>query len=139
MGVRAVICREGRRAPMKKLLVVSLVLGLLTFCSSAAAGGWAGSRYSKSDCTYSQETNTVFCEARFTDEIFTTVGMTVVDEQCQTGLRLIERTGWLVITYRGWGLFSGHVPVHHKEIAGNEDSFEETWRDYTDLDLGCLV
>jgi hypothetical protein len=29
--------------------------------------------------------------------------------------------------------------VRHKEIAGDEDGFQISWRDFTDTDLGCVT
>jgi hypothetical protein len=123
----------------KGLVALVAAIGLLAIPSTAAAGGWAGSRYDKDDCTYDVEADMLSCEAWFTDEFFTTMQLGTFDPTCASSLRIIERTGWLVTTYRGWGIFFGRVPVRHKELVGNEDSFEETWRDYTDVDRGCLM
>ena len=118
------------------LVLAGLFLGHAT--TANAAGGWGGSRYEKSDCTYSKETRTLFCEAWFTEESYTTEQFAVPDDSCASTLRLIELTGWQMTTYRGWGLFYGTVPHTANEIAGNEDGFTVTWRDVTDRDLGCL-
>jgi hypothetical protein len=123
----------------KGLVALVAAIGLLVIPSTAAAGGWAGSRYDKDDCTYNVDADSLYCEAWFTDEVFTTMQLGMSDLTCASTIRIIERTGWLVTTYRGWGSFFGRVPVHHKEFVGNEDGYEETWRDYTDVDLGCLV
>jgi hypothetical protein len=123
---------------MKTIVGAAAALCCLILASTAAAGGWAGSRYDKADCTYNKETDMVYCEARFTEESFTTQNLGLSDSSCPSTIRMIQRTGWRVTTYRGWGIFFGRVPVRHKEFAGNEDSFDETWRDYIDVDLGCL-
>lgn len=125
---------------MKRIALLLVIAGLfLGYATTAnAAGGWGGSRYDKSDCTYSKETRTLYCEAWFTDEIHTTEQFVIADDSCTSTVRLIERTGWQMTTYRGWGLFNGPVPSAANEIAGDEDGFTVTWRDYTDRDLGCL-
>jgi hypothetical protein len=38
-----------------------------------------------------------------------------------------------------WGYFTGRVPLAKNEIAGDEDSFEESWENFTDVDLGCVT
>jgi hypothetical protein len=119
------------------LLTVALVA--LALPAIASAGNWAGSRYDKSDCTYTKETDSLFCEAWFTEEEFTTEQSAVADASCESGLRIIERTGWQVTTYRGWGVFTGRVPHARNEVVGNEDGFSVTWRDYVDVDRGCYV
>jgi hypothetical protein len=123
----------GRRT----LVVLAAVVGLLAITGTASAGGWAGSRYAKSDCTYDRASDTVFCQAWFTSEEQATEQMGVSDLSCTSTIRIIERTGTRVTTFRGWGLFAGHTPVSHKEIAGDEDSFQFSWRNFTDSDLGC--
>jgi len=131
---------DGWGSSMVGKTLVSLVVAVccLVFASTALAGGWAGSRYDKDDCTYDHATDMLFCEARFTEETFmTAILLGIPDSSCASGFRLVDRTGWLVTTYRGWGIFFGRVPVHHKEFVGDEDTFVETWRDYTDVSLGC--
>jgi hypothetical protein len=124
---------------MKRIVLLLVIAGLfLGHATTANAGGWGGSRYDKSDCTYSKDTRTLFCEAWFTEEIFTTEQFAIADDSCASTTRLIERTGWRITTYRGWGLFDGPVPAAANEIAGNEDGFTVTWRGYADRDLGCL-
>ena len=121
----------------RALVALAAIIGLLALTGTATAGGWAGSRYAKSDCTYSRDTDTLFCEAIFTTEESATAQFGVSDSTCASTIRLIRRTGVLVTTFRGWGLFAGRTPVRHKEIVGNEDGFQESWRDFTDRDLGC--
>jgi hypothetical protein len=124
---------------MRKRWLIGLVVGIgfLVCASTAAAGGWAGSRYDKEDCIYDLESDVLFCSAWFADETYTTLTFGISDSTCSSTIRILERTGWQVTTYRGWGLFSGRVPTPHKELVGNEDSFEESWRSYVDVDLGC--
>jgi hypothetical protein len=53
-------------------------------------------------------------------------------------LLLIRRTRWRVETWVGWDLYTGRTPVRHHSIAGNEGSPEVSWRDFVDVDLGCV-
>jgi hypothetical protein len=121
----------------RTLVALVAVAGLLAITGTATAGGWAGSRYAKGDCSYNRDTDTLFCEAWFTTEEETTEQFAASDPTCTSTLRLFERTGTRVTTFRGWGLFAGRTPVDHKELAGNEDSFQISWQDVTDRDLGC--
>jgi len=121
----------------RALVALAAAIGLLAITGTASAGGWAGSRYDKSDCTYSRDNDTLFCEARFTTEELATEQFGVFDETCPSSIRIFERSGVRVTTFRGWGVFAGRTPVRHKEIAGDEDSFEFSWRSFTDRDLGC--
>ena len=123
---------------MKKLMVATVLLLALTSVGAASAGGWAGSRYDKSDCTYSKESNILYCEATFSHEGFATEDHAIADERCPNGLRLIRRTGWRTETWVGWDLYTGRTPVRHHSIAGNEGSPEVSWRDFVDVDLGCV-
>jgi hypothetical protein len=68
---------------------------------------WVLARYEKSDCTYTKSTNVLYCEARFRQEEQTTANLTVPDVSCATVLRLVQRTGLLVTTFRGVGLLHG--------------------------------
>lgn len=124
---------------MKIVTVVIAAFAFLVIVGNASAGGYAGSRYEKSDCTYTKSTNVLYCEARFRQEEQTTANLTVPDASCASGLRLVQRTGLLVTTFRGWGYFTGRVPLAKNEIAGDEDSFEESWENFTDVDLGCVT
>jgi hypothetical protein len=125
---------------MKKLAFAGTLIVALTFAAEANAGGWAGSRYDKSNCTYNKESNILYCEARFRGSAEqTTAFVYVSDSECASGTRVVERTGTLVETFRGWGYFTGHVPLSKNEIVGDEDSFEFTWENFTDVDQGCLV
>jgi hypothetical protein len=118
--------------------VLAAVVGLLAITGTASAGGWAGSRYAKDDCTYTRETNTLYCEALFTTEVFLTAEpLTIPDATCASTIRIVERTGWRATTIRGYGFFEGRTPVAHKEIVGNEVFVEEHWHDYTDVSRGC--
>ena len=121
----------------RTLVALAAVVGLLAMTGTASAGGWAGSRYAKSDCTYNRDTDTLFCAALFTSEEQATERFGMSDPSCTSAIRLIERTGTRITTFRGWGLFAGRTPVSHKELAGDEDGFQFSWRNFTDRDLGC--
>jgi len=126
---------------MKKAVIVGLVVFVvLAVASTASAGGWAGSRYDKSECTYTKESNFLYCESTFTVEQFRTEQMAFPDASCLSGTRLVRRTGWFVEVWRVFDGFTGHVPVWRHNLFGNEVPLLglEHWRDYTDTDLGCL-
>jgi len=121
----------------KRLVSLVLAVSFLVFTGTAAAGGWAGSRYDKKNCFYDAESDVLVCSAWFTDEEYTTMTLGISDARCANTIRIVERTGWQVTTYRGWGVFSGRVPTRQNELIGNEDSFEVSWTTYIDVDLGC--
>lgn len=125
---------------MKKVLLAAVVAAALTFTATASAGGWAGSRYDKSECTYSKESDSLYCEGTFTFEEFRTEQMALPDASCPSGTRLIGRTGWFVEIWLGFDGYTGHVPVSKHNTFGNEVPLLglEHWRDYTDTDLGCV-
>ena len=89
----------------KRLVSLVLVVSFLAFTSTAAAGGWAGSRYDKKNCIYDTESNFLSCSAWFADETYTTLTFGISDATCASTIRIVERTGWQVTTYRGWGVF----------------------------------
>jgi hypothetical protein len=76
------------------------------------------------------------CSAWFADETYTTLTFGISDATCASTIRIVERTGWQVTTYRGWGV-SGRVPTPQKELFGDEDSLDVSWGTYVDVDLGC--
>jgi hypothetical protein len=126
---------------MRKLMLGLVLVAALTLSATASAGGWAGSRYEKSDCTYDKAADTLFCEAFFSEE---QQGVTefryLSDASCASGIRVIERTGTLVTTIRVWGVFTGRVPHAKNEDFGDEEPFgESSWTNFTDVDLGCFV
>ena len=121
----------------KKLVSLVLAVGFLVFAGTAGAGGWAGSRYDKKNCIYDAESDLLTCSAWFTDETYTAMTLGLSDGACASTIRIVERTGWQVTTYRGWGVFSGRVPTQQNELYGNEYSFGVSWRTYVDVDLGC--
>jgi hypothetical protein len=126
---------------MKKLTLAAAMIFALGFASQASAGGFAGSRFSKGDCTYTKATNVLYCEARFTSSIpNSTATILVSDSTCVgTETRVFRRTGTLLESFRAWAYFTGHVARARNEIVGDEDSFEETWAPgLVDEDLGCL-
>jgi hypothetical protein len=105
----------------------------------ASNAGWGGSRYEKSDCTYSKETNLLFCEETFTIETLQTEQMTIPDASCTSTLRLVRRTGTYVEPTRVWAIYEGHVP-RKRELTGDTTPVigAEFWKDFTDVDLGCV-
>jgi hypothetical protein len=119
--------------------VVSLCLLALALPLAASAGGWAGSRYEKSECTYTKETNFLFCESTFTVETVKTEQIGLADETCETGTRLISRTGTFVEPWRVFDAFEGRTPHAKNNLFGNEFPLlgQEFWKDFTDTDLGC--
>ena len=127
-------------------MVRRVILGLLVaatvlvFPIAGSAGGWAGSRYDKSECTYSKATNSLFCESTFTVETFTTERMAFPEESCPSGTRGVSRTGWFVEVWRVFDAYTGHTPVRKHNVFGNESPVFglEHWRDFTDTDLGCV-
>jgi hypothetical protein len=127
---------------MKKLVLAAMAVLALSFAAQASAGGYAGSRYSKSDCTYTKATNILYCEATFTTKIpNSTAQIFVNDPTCVgSGQRVFQRTGTIIETFRGFDWYTGRVPLAKNDIAGDEDSFVDTWAPgYVDVDLGCLV
>jgi hypothetical protein len=120
------------------LTTIAVAAAVLAHGSTASAGGWAGSRYVKTDCIYEPDADLLYSDAWFTEETFTSLQMTVPDLTCDSTLRLVVRTGWIATTYHGWSVYSGRVPVRHLEILGNEESFEVSWHDYGDEDQGCV-
>ena len=85
----------------RTLVALAAVVGLLAMTGTASAGGWAGSRYAKSDCTYNRDTDTLFCAALFTSEEQATERFGMSDPSCTSAIRLVERTGTRVTTFRG--------------------------------------
>jgi hypothetical protein len=67
----------------------------------------------------------------------TSVG--VIDPQTNRLVDEVPLRLWPSIVVSGLGVFSGRVPHERSEIARNEDGFAETWRDFTDLEVSCLV
>jgi hypothetical protein len=126
---------------MKRLIWATAAIIALLFAAQASAGGYAGSRYQKRECTYTKATNTLYCETQFTESTPTTVTMFVSDPTCvPSGTRVVQRTGTLVETFRVWDLYSGHVPLAKNGIGGDSAPVGDgTWQDVVDTDMGCLV
>jgi hypothetical protein len=120
------------------LSVVALCLIALAIPLAASAGGWAGSRYDKSECTYTKESNFLFCQSTFTVENFTTEILSFADETCASGIRRISRTGTFVEPFMVFDSFEGRVPLEKYSIGGNESpTGPGVWVSFTDTDLGC--
>lgn len=115
-----------------------LALAMLTF-PLAAGAGWAGSLYKKSECTYTKETNFLFCETTVMLETFTTEHRSFPDASCPSGTRGVDRTGTLVEPSRLTDTYAGPVP-HAKWHLDHELAQligQEFWKDFTDTDTGC--
>jgi hypothetical protein len=127
---------------MRKLTLAAAVIAALSLAAQASAGGYAGSGFEKSECSYTKETNTLYCVTTFTTSTpNATATIFVNDPRCAPSrTRVFQRTGTLVQEFRAWATFTGHAPVANHEIAGNESAVGEgTWENFTDVDLGCLV
>jgi hypothetical protein len=126
---------------MRKLILAAAVVAAFGLASDASAGGYAGSDYSRDQCTYNKSANVLTCETTFTRSTPNATQLSfVADATCESGTRVLQRTGTLVETYRAWKLYSGHVPHAENELAGgNEAKIGQTWENFTDVDLGCLV
>lgn len=128
---------------MRRWVFTALLLCLLAlaFPLAVSAGGWAGSRYDKSECTYTKATNVLYCETIVTTETFMTAVMSIDDGSCPTGaLHQISRTGTFVEPQRSFEWFAGRTPHQRYMFAGNEEPLfgQEHWEDFTDTDLGCF-
>jgi hypothetical protein len=124
---------------MKRALLIGLLIAAV-MAETASAGGWAGSRYDREDCTYNAATDVLYCEAQFTQEEYTTMGIFGPFASCPSGYGSYERTGWLVTTWVGWDYYSGRAPVQvHNLGYGDEAQYEFTWHDYTDVLIECYV
>lgn len=118
------------------VVVCALVFGVAT-----ADAGWAGSRYSHSDCSLTSDgagRPGLVCHARFStvtpnasSEILRT------DDSCRSGLRVIRRTGTLVRSFLGEDRYNGPVPLSKFNIGGNETDFQDQWVGLVETDLGC--
>jgi hypothetical protein len=115
-----------------------LVLAMLTF-PLAAGAGWGNSRYDKSDCTYTKETNVLFCETTIMFEIVKTEQMGIADESCPSGTRLVRRTGTYVEPTRVFHYYQGRTPHENRILLWDDETLvgQEFWTDFTDVDIGC--
>jgi hypothetical protein len=113
-----------------------LALAMLTF-PLAAGAGWGNSPYDKSDCTYTKETNFLFCEKTFSVETVTTEQIGITDGSCPSGTRLFRRTGILVESTRVFDGFDGPAPNANRNVLG-DDVPQVFWKDFTDTEIGCL-
>ena len=115
-----------------------LVLAMLTF-PLAAGAGWGNSLYDKSECTYTKETNVLFCATTITHEIVTTVQIGIADESRPSGTRLVRRTGTYVEPTRVFDAYEGRTPHAKRFLFGNDEPLfgQEFWKDFADVDLGC--
>jgi hypothetical protein len=105
----------------------------------AASAGWGNSAYDKDDCTYTKETNLLYCEGTILFETVKTEQMAIADASCSTGTRLIRRTGTYVEPTRVFDAYEGRTPHANRILFGNDVPLfgQEFWKDFTDVDLGC--
>lgn len=126
---------------MSKWVLSVVVLGLITLATplAASAGGWAGSRYDKSEYTYTKESNVLFCQSTFavveenkTDEF------AIPDDSCPLGTRTIRRAGRFGEPWMVFDGFEGRVPHAKYVLFGNESpTGPGVWESFADTDLGC--
>jgi hypothetical protein len=122
------------------LFVVLLGVVVLTLPLAASAGGWAGSIYDKSECTYTKESNFLFCETTRTFESVRTEQMAFPDATCPSGTKLVSRTGTFLEVWRTFDGFEGHTPHSKNNVFGNDVPLLDQWHweSFTDTDLGCV-
>ncbi len=139
---RSIVWRaEGEEALVRRIILGLVVAAVaLALPMAAIGGGWAGSRYDKSECTYSKDTNSLYCESTFSVESFMTEDRATPDASCPSGTRVTRRTGWFVEVWRVFDGYTGHAPVRHHNVFGNESPLFDLWhwRSFTDTDLGCV-
>jgi hypothetical protein len=127
---------------MRRLVLSVMLLGVvaLAFPLVASAGGWAGSRYDKSECTYTKESNLLYCQSTFTVETVKSEQIAIPDETCPSGTRVFQRTGTFVEPWMVFDGFEGHTPHAKGNLFGDEVPLlgQEFWKDFTDTDLGCV-
>ena len=113
---------------------------VLPFSASATAKTWAGSPYVRADCalTVDRGTTLLNCGKWVVSAEQTTQTILVADESCAAGIRTVERSGTLETSFFRFDLYVGPVPLQKFNVAGNEGSTTEVWRDFTDTDLGCV-
>ena len=124
---------------MKRLMLFVVLLGAVALALPlvASAGGWAGSIYDKSECSYSRDTNSLFCQTTVTVESARTEVMSFTDTSCPNGTRGVRRTGTHVEVTQFFDGFTGHTPVDNHHVFGNSFPVFIGWREFTDTDLGC--
>ena len=131
----------GRAVHMRRWVFTALlvVLAMLTVPIDASAG-WGNSPYEKSDCTYTKESNFLFCETIVNHETVKTEQVGIADESCPSGTRLVRRTGTFVEPTLVFDGFEGHTPHAHRNLFGNDVPLlgQEFWKEFTDTDGGCL-
>ena len=114
------------------------VLALLMF-PLAASAGWGNWPYDKSDCTYTKESHSLYCETIVTHETVKTEVLSIADESCPSGLRQTSRTGTFVEQTFVFDGFDGPAPNANRNTFGNDIPLLGLWKDFTDTALGCFV
>jgi hypothetical protein len=126
---------------MRRWVFTALPLGLFVLSFPlVASAGWGNSPYEKGDCTYTKETNFLYCETIVNFETFATEQLAFADESCPSGTRLVRRTGTFVEPRRVFDGYAGPAPNANRNLFGNDVPLfgQEFWKDFTDTDLGCL-
>jgi hypothetical protein len=127
---------------MRRWVFTTLLLGLFTLAFPlAASAGWGNSPYDKSDCTYTKESNFLFCETIVTHQTVKTEQIGIADDSCPSGTRLFRRTGTFVEPTLVFDAFEGHTPHANRNLFGDDVPLlgQEFWKDFTDTEIGCLV
>ena len=126
---------------MRKWVISVVALCLIALALPlAASAGWAGSRYDKTECTYTKETRSLVCQSTFTVvEENRTDEFAIPDETCPLGTRSIRRTGTFTEPWIVFDFFSGGPVPHEKYHLGGIESPSGpgVWSNFTDTDLGC--
>jgi hypothetical protein len=70
----------------------------------------------------------------------TTEQMGIADELCPSGTRLVRRTGTYVEPTRVFDTYEGRTPHANRILFEGDVPLlgQEFWKDFTDVDLGCL-
>ena len=125
----------------RTVIVVAIIVAFGVIASTASAG-WAGSVYKQSECTYDATSNILYCETHdiaFTDH--RTATLQVEDSSCESGYRLVQRSGRFTNTYTVWyDWYLGTLPKRENNIGGDDLPGDSYWEpNYHDKDLGCYV
>ncbi len=103
---------------MRRWVFTTLLLGLFMLAFPlAASAGWGNSPYDKSDCTYTKESNFLFCETIVNHETVKTEQIGIADDSCPSGTRLFQRTGTFVEPTLVFDGFAGtHAACEPKRV-----------------------
>ena len=127
---------------MRRWVLFVVLLGVVALALPlTASAGWGNSPYDKSDCTYSKETNSMYCETIVNHEVVKTEEVRIADASCPSGFRLFSRTGTFVEPTLVFDGFDGPSPNANRNTFGDDVPLlgEEFWKDFSDTEIGCLV